>query len=399
MLAAARTGSRTILPRTPGSRARAAALAVTAVEGRAELAELVDLPRTLYAGDPFWVPPLRREELRFFSPKNPHLRSNATRLFLARRHGKAVGRIAATVHGRHNAIHQEKTGFFGFFDCDGDPETAAALLAAARGFLRAEGMEVMRGPLNLTTNHTCGLLVEGFDGPPLLDMPYNPAEYAGLLEAEGLAKAKDLLAYWIEPETALGETSALAKAAREAPPGYRVRDMQLSGRGFRQDMDLFYDLYHHAWRDNWGFVPLDRDEYGFLVERLRPALAPGLSHVAEVDGKPAGMFIGVPDFNQVLAVLGGRLTPAGLCRAWLRQRRIDAARYLLTGIYDAYRGTPVAALLLHRSLAGARARGCRGVEVSWVLEDNEPANRFFTKHGFRAYRRYRIYEGPLGGAA
>lgn len=375
---------------------RSTAVEVTPVGDRRALREFIDLPFRLYADDSHWVPPLRREERKFLSRANPYVGRNPTQLFVARKGRQIVGRIAATVCRGHNAYHRELAGFFGFFECDGDPATAAALLDAVAAHLRDQGMEVMRGPFNFTTNHTCGLLVEGFDGPPLIDMPYNPPSYADLLEAQELVKAKDLVAYWIDLEEDSPERTALLQTVRRTPPGYRVRDMHLKGRGLERDMETFHDLYHHAWRNNWGFVPLDREEYDYLLERLRPALAPGFSHVAEVDGEPAGMFLGIPDLNQVLPVLNGRLTPHGLLRAWWAQRRVDAARLLLTGIYEEYRGTPVAALLLHRCLEAARARGCRGMEVSWVLEDNEPANRFFLKHGLHVYRRYRIYERPLG---
>jgi GNAT superfamily N-acetyltransferase len=378
-----------------GRAARDPALVITRVEGKSGLRDFLAVPARLYADDPCWIPPLLREERQFLSLKNPYLRVNPIRLFVARRKGRPVGRIAATVSHAHNAYHGERTGFFGFFECDGEP-AAAALLAAAADFLAAAGMAVMRGPCNLTTNHTCGLLVEGFGGPPLIDMPYNPPGYARWLEDQGFVKAKDLLAYWIDLAGHTPEPGDLAPAARRAPAGFRVREMALSGRGATRDLEAFHDLYHHAWRDNWGFVPLDREEYGFLFRRLRPVLAPGLSFVAEVDGSPAGMFLGIPDYNRVLRVLNGRLTPAGLVRAFVARRRIDAARYLLTGIYDTHRGTPVASLLLHRCLDGARARGYRGVEISWVLEDNEPANRFFCKHGLRVHRRYRIYDRRLG---
>lgn len=366
------------------------------VEGHQALRRFVSLPETLYAEDPFWVPPLLREEMRFFSPANPYMCINPTRLFLARCEGQVVGRVAATVCRQHNAFHGERTGFFGFFDCDGEPETAGALFAAVADFLRREGMEAIRGPFNLTTNHTSGLLIEGFDGPPVVEMPYNPPLYAHLLEEEGFRKVKDLLAYWVDLPGDSAHERALAQIAARAPQRYRVRGMGLKGRALARDMEAFHDLYHHAWRNNWGFVPLDRKEYTFLLQRMKPILTPGLCQVAEADGEPAGIFIGIPDFNQVLPLLGGRLTPLGVARAWWAGRRIDAARYLLTGIYDRYRGTPVAALLLHHCLAAARARGYKGVEISWVLEDNEPANRFFTKHGARVYRRYRVYERSLG---
>lgn len=399
MLTAAPTP--TVLPEAaravPPSTFRPATAAIVPVGDRAALREFVELPFRLYAGDARWVPPLRREELRFFSTDNPYIRDNPTRLFLARRGGETVGRIAATVSRTNNAYHQEKAGFFGFFECDGEPGTVSALVAAAARFLAGQGMERMRGPFNLTTNHTCGLLVDGFGGPPVVDMPYNPPAYGALLEEEGFAKAKDLVAHWIDLTEPTEAEARLAEIAAGAPSCYRVREMHVSGRGLARDMEIFYDLYHHAWRNNWGFVPLDREEYAFLLERMRPVLTRGLSFVAEADGEPAGVFIGIPDFNQVLPLLGGRLTPLGALRAWRGQRRIDAARYLLTGIYDRFRGTPVAAMLLERSLAGARAHGYRGIEVSWVLEDNEPANRFFRKHGLSEYRRYRIYERPLAG--
>lgn len=373
-----------------------AAIRVTPVEDSRAQREFVELPFRLYADDPCWVPPVRREERKFLSQANPYLRDNPTRLFLARKGREVVGRIAATVCQGHNEHWGEATGFFGYFECDGEPATAAALVEAASCFLVQQGMEVIRGPFNLTTNHTCGLLIEGFDGPPLIDMTYNPPGYAALLEAQGFVKAKDLVAFWLDLQAESPERDALARVAREAPPSYRVREMCIKGRGLVRDMKIFDDIYHHAWRKNWGFVPLEPPELDFLLERLRPAMTPELAYVGEVDGRPAGVFLAIPDFNQVLPLLKGRLTPLGLLRvAWAR-RRIDVARWLLGGIHEDYRGTPLAALLLHSLLEGAREHGYRGIEGSWVLEDNVPTHRFLNKNGMQIYRRYRIYERRLG---
>lgn len=321
--------------------------------------------------------------------------ANPVRLFVAREGGRPVGRIAATVCSAHNTYQHEQIGFFGFFECDGRPETTRALLGAAARFVRGQGMRALRGPFNFTTNHTCGVLVDGFDGPPLVEMPYNPPAYDALLVGAGLSKVKDLVALWHDLDAAKERRRALAELARAAPAEYAVRELRRSGRGFAADMEQFYELYHHAWRHNWGFVPIARDEFAYVAKRMQPLLQPGLCHVVTSRGETAGMVINIPDYNQVLSALGGRVTPFGLLRALWASRRIDASRCILVGVYDRYRGTPASTLLVHHLLEGAARVGHRGVETSWVLEDNAACIRGLAKHGFVPYRRYRIYEQLL----
>ncbi len=370
-------------------------LEVTPVGGAEDLREFVELPERLYQGVRHWVPPLRSEERRFLSERNPYVAANPVRLFLARERGVPVGRVAATVCSAHNAYHHERTGFFGFFECDGRAVTARALLGAAAQYVRDHGMRTLRGPFNFTTNHTCGVLVEGFEGPPIIEMPYHPPHYGALLEDAGLRKAKDLFALWHDIEQGKPQRQALAGLARAAPAAYAVRELRRSGRGFAEDMDRFYDLYHQAWRGNWGFVPVPRDEFVYIGRRMQSLLRPGLCHVVTVRGETAGMVINLPDYSPVLSALRGRVTPGGALRAWWASRRVDASRCILVGVYDRFRGTPATTLLVHHLLEGAARAGYRGVETSWVLEDNAACLRGFGKHGFVPYRRYRIYEQPV----
>jgi GNAT superfamily N-acetyltransferase len=369
-----------------------AAITIEEVTAGRARREFLRLPYQLHRDDPFWVPPLLREEQERFSPANPFFQHAEMKLFLARSGRSAVGRVAAIVNHRHVETWGERAGFFGAFACTADGRVASALLEAAGGWLKSRGMEILRGPMDFSTNEACGFLTEGFDSPPFLLMPYNPPAYLPLMEACGLAKAKDLLAYIVDiPDGLPDRIARVASAARER--GVRIRPVDL--RAFEADLELIRQIYNDAWQHNWGFIPLTEAEMAFTARQIRPLVVPDLALLAEAGGEPVGFFLCLPDYNQVLRRLKGRLGPLGLLKALWFARRITDMRAMVFGIRPAFQRKGIDALLLEKAFEGARRHGFRRCEFSWILEDNVMMRRAAEFWGARPYKRYRIYERPL----
>ena len=367
------------------------AITVEAVEGRGGLRAFLRFPERLYRDDPLWVAPMRRDQRALLSPASPLFTHAEARLLLARRGGDIVGRVAAIVDHRHLKRWGERAGFFGFFESLPDGEVAEALLDAARAWLRARGMAILRGPVNPSTNDECGVLVEGFGRPPRLLMPYNPPYYPALLEGAGLRPARDLLSYDADLPAELPERVARVARAAEAQ-GARVR--ALDPRALREEAQEIRALFNAAWRENWGFVPMSPAEAAFMAARLRPLLVPDLALIAECGGRPVGFVLSLPDYNPALRLLRGRATPWGLIRFLWRRRSLDEMRVLALGILPEHRRRGIDALLLRATFEAARRRGYRRAELSWVLEDNAVMRRTAERWGGRVVKRYRLYEAP-----
>jgi GNAT superfamily N-acetyltransferase len=379
-------------------------LLVTPVRGARDLREFIRLPFRLYRGDPLWVPPLIAERRSFLDPRrNPFFEHADAALWLARRGGRVVGRISSQVDRRHDAAHDERAGAFGFLECEDDAAVASALLERARAWCRERGAEILRGPLSFSLNHECGLLVEGWDGPPVFMMPYNPPSYPALLERLGLEKAKDLVTYTLRRADVGGDAGRLpdelvrrAEAARrEAGITIRLGDE----RAFAAEIARGLEVFRAAWRDNWGFVPpTDREARG-ISRGLRRIVEPRLCYFAERDGRTVGFSMVVVDANQVLARLNGRLLPLGWLKALVLSRRITGLRLLLFGVLAEHRGRGVEAAIMLETLRAALAAGYDTLELSWILEDNMPVRHLLetigAPYGVRVHRRYRIYETPL----
>lgn len=366
------------------------AVTIRALVGPKDRKAFVLFPRRLYANDPDYVAPLVAEELKKIDPeKSPFFHHSAMQLFFAERAGAVVGRIAAVHNRRHNEFHQDAVGFFGFFECENRLETAHALLDAAAAWLRERGLARMRGPANPTMNDECGLLVDGFDSPPVLQMTYNPPYYERLLTTWGLAKAMDLWAY----EVAAGEPpEGLKKAAEQvlAQPGVVVRPMD-KGR-WDDEVDNLKLIYNMAWEKNWGFVPMTDSEIASLARDFKFIVDPSLVLFAEVDGKLAGMAATLPDYNQVLKRFGGKLGPWELLRLPIYARKIDMARVYILGVLKEHRALGLGAPLYLKTWEAAVRRGIKRAEMSWILENNEPMNRAIRMLGGRVYKTYRMYE-------
>ena len=363
--------------------------------GRAGRRAFLDLPYRLYAGQRGWVPPLRMAEAALQDRwKNPFFEHSAAEHFLAFRGRRVVGRVAAVENRRHNEVHAERIGFFGFFDVEPDPEAAHALLRTAAVWCAARGLTALRGPASYSTNDSCGLLVEGFDLPPSLQMPWNRPDAEDLVLGAGLRPVKDLLAYWIPMTTQAPERWTRVVERRMERAGLRLRDIDLAH--FAREIEVLRDLYNRAWEKNWGFVPATEQEFRHAAKDLKAVVDPELSAVAEIEGRPVGFSAVLRDVNSVLAPRGrGRLLPTNLFRLLFRLKRARRWRVITLGVVPEARGKGVNEAFFLRTINAAQRRGGEGAEASWVLADNERMRAPIESLGAQITKRYRMYECPL----
>lgn len=354
------------------------------------------LPKRVYQGDPNWIPPLMMERKAFLDPrKNPFFQHAKVQLFLAQRGQEAVGRIAAIINDTHNAYHQEQAGFFGLFEClSGEGEAASALFQAAEAWLRERGARFMRGPVSLSTNELdCGLLVEGFDSPPVFQSSYNPPGYEAYLNAHGLKPCKDLLAYQKSYDPLMPER--LVNIIQRLHSRRHVTVRTINRRDFTADVHRITDIYNDAWSANWGFVPITEAEAEHMAKSLKLAIIPELALIAEVDREPVGCFVAIPDLNPALKRMHGRLTPWGLVSFLYHRYRTDTIRVAMVGVKKRYRRLGIDLLLLDRVWELAPLKGIRQAELAWVLEDNALISRVIEQIGGIPYKRYRLYQKDL----
>lgn len=370
----------------------AAAQARPVLTGR-DLDRFIALPYALYRGDPGWAPLLRRDVRQMLDRgKNPFFDHAEAAYFVAERDGQVVGRIAAIENRLHNEFHQDRVGFYGFFECEEDPDAARALFDAAGGWLRQRGLSVMRGPASFSTNDEAGLLVEGFDAPAVLMMSYNPPYYARLVESAGFTKAKDLIGF---QNTHHQLPERLVEGAAVLEKRYRVRTRTMDTRRFGQEVALVKRLYNACWERNWGFVPMTEREIDHLAAQLKPVVVPQLVTFAEREGETIGFAAALPDLNVALrANPTGRFFPGVLKVLWAA-RSISRVRVMLLGTLPEWRGKGVAALLYKRIWEEGTARGFYWAEAGWVLEDNHPMANGLLRMGFVPYKTYRLYDQPL----
>jgi GNAT superfamily N-acetyltransferase len=355
---------------------------------------LMDTWFDLLAGEPNWVPPLRFERRQFLDPKrNPYFATADVQFFLARRGGRAVGTISAQVDRGYQETGPG-TGFFGFFEFDRDPRVAAALLDAARGWLRARGMHTALGPFNFNSNHECGLLVDTFDQDPLVMTTWNPSWYPATYDHIGLAPARDLYGWWFE---GVGAVPARIRAIHDR---FRQRHPEVVVRAINTDdwaaeVARARELYNAAWAANWGFVRLTEAEFDHVARDLKPLVDPRFCFVVEVGGRPAGFSLSLPDLNQAVKPMRGALFPFGWW-CWLtRKRRMDRLRVYTLGIHPDFQRLPLGLPLYVHTWEAAAAAGISKAEASWVLDTNTRMNGAIEKLGARRYRTWRIYACAL----
>lgn len=381
--------------------ASAGTLRIEPLRGRFDWRAFHDLPLRLHASDPSWIPPLYLERKQHLAPAhNPYFAHAEVAYWLAWHGDACVGRISAQIDRLSLERHQDGAGHFGLLESIDDPTVFAGLFATAEAWLRARGMQRVRGPFNLSINQECGLLIEGFDTPPYFLMGHAPAYYGQRVSECGFAKAKDLIAYTYEFADGLPKKAqALLEKGADKRVGVRVRP--LDRRHFERDLAAIVDIFNDAWSSNWGFVPFTDDEVRQMGKDLRPIVRDRFISIAEIDGEPVAMAVSLPNVNEAIADLNGRLLPSGWAKLlWrLKVRGTKSARLPLMGVRRRYHGTALGASLALSVIDALRAYhseiGTERAELSWILEDNLPTRRMIELIGGRAYKTYRLYEKAL----
>lgn len=371
------------------------AVVVEKVVTRRDFRRFVEVPAVaVYRNDPYWVRPLDMDmEAKFHPRKNPFLEHAEIQPFLASKGGRPVGRICAILNRRHNEFHDERAAFFGWFECVEDPEVASALFAACEEWAKAKGMAFLRGPANFSSNDDWGLLVDGFDSSPMVMMPYNPRYYIGLLEGCGFRKEKDLVAYRLDLQKEIPERIRRAMGLLKERTKVEIRTLRMDR--FEEEVRTIQEVYNRAWERNWGFVPMTEAEIVHLAKELKPVVDPELVLIAEMRGKPVGFAMALPDYNQLLKRLNGKLFPFGILYLLLNRRKIASGRLLTLGLVKEVRNTGIEALFYLQMWETGRRKGYLEAELSWILEDNLPMRNGIEKVGGEVYKTYRIYRKDL----
>lgn len=367
------------------------------VRGRREREAFIRLPWRLYRGQASWVPPLLSERRRHIDrDRNPFFEHAEAEYFLAWRDAQPVGRISAHVDHRLNEVQKNRWGLFGFFECERDPATAGALLDTAEGWLRERKRDRMLGPFDFTTNHECGLLVEGHElAPQILENWHHPY-YRELIEGQGLTKAMDLFKWEIMPGDRGQMLPVIDELADHLESEHGIHLRRMRRRNFEAEIRSFMAIYNEAWSHNWGFVPLTDAELTHMAKELKPVLDEDFACVAETaDGEVVGVSLSLPDYNKILAELNGRLLPLGWVKALLGRKKIDELRVFALGVKPDYQHTGVAAALYRDVWDSVFRRNFKRVETGWILETNDAMNRAMEALTGRIVKRYRIYERPL----
>ena len=370
---------------------------IVPVTTRRELKSFIRLPWSIYAADPQWVPPLLFERRQHLSKQNPYFAHADWRSWLAWRQHRIVGRISAQVDRLYLQLHQDATGFFGMLEAVDDPTVFHALLTTAETWLRAQGLRRILGPFSLSINDECGLLVEGFETPPTMMMGHAHPYYAGRLEEQGYVKAKDLLAYRIGDDFVMSR--AMDMVVRKAANRVRLRTLDRSQ--LEQDLILLRDIFNDSWSQNWNFVPFTEAEFRHMGRDLARLLPDDFVQIAEVDGTPAAMAILMPNLNEIIRDLNGRLLPFGWIKLLWRLKRAypRTARVPLLGVRKRYQqsmlGAAFSVLLIEGMRIDGIKRGIKEVELSWILEDKMKMRRLIEELGGAIYKRYRLYQKEL----
>ncbi|MBA3065306.1 N-acetyltransferase [bacterium] len=364
------------------------------VKSLRELKRFIEFPYALYKKDTNWAPPLISETREMFSDKNPFWKHAEKALFTINSSGRTMGRIAAIIDENHNRFHGEKCGFFGFFECVEDAQASRLLFDAALSFMRSRGMKIARGPVNPSTNDECGMLVEGYGEPPKIMMTYNPPYYADFVSAEGFYKAKDLIAFITEVDKVPAKRlRSLSERVLKRNPAIKVRPINV--KDFENEVKIIMNIYNAAWEKNWGFVPFTDDEIFYMAGKLRQIVDPELLQIAFCGQDPAGFIMTLPDINEALIKIRGRLTPLGLLKLFYYIKKIKNIRVLTLGVKKRYHQMGIEGLLYSMSLEVALRKGYKKCEFSWVLEDNTMMMRAADMLSGKAYKRYRIFEKTL----
>jgi GNAT superfamily N-acetyltransferase len=367
------------------------------VRSRRDLDRFIKLPFRLYEGEPNWVPPLIADRRRFLDrSKNPFFEHGEAEYFLAWRDGRVVGRVTAQVDRNLHAVQDNRWGQFGFFECEDDQEAATALIDAAEAWVRGKGCDRLVGPFDFTTNDECGVLVEGFERLPVILMNWTHRHYPRLLEGAGLTKAMDTLMWSLDVVNRDRVHPAIWEMADKVEREHGIVCRGMRKKDMEAEIGRFLEVYNEAWERNWGFVPLTETEVRHYAKQLKPLLDENWAMIAETkDGRTVGAALTLPDYNQVLRHMNGRLLPFGWAKFLWYRRRIDRVRVFALGVKKEFQHTGVAARFYQMHYDAAERTPQSQGETGWILETNKPMNRAMEGMGGEVVARYRIFEREL----
>ncbi len=366
-------------------------ITIKPVETRRQKTQFIKFPWKIYKNDPMWVPPLLMDIKEKLSPKFSFFEFGTMQLFLAYKGNEIVGRIAAIQNDLYNKEHNNKTGFFGFFECINDQAVANALLDTAKAWLLERGRDIMHGPASPSSNHDYGLLVDGFDGPPRLGMVHNPKYYQALLENYGFKKSMGLFAYKIDAQRVMEDPKMVRgnKIVR-ARTGVKIRTINM--KDLKNEINILRKIYNEAWEKNYGFVPMTDKEIDEYAAGFKQIAEPSLIFFAEIDGEPIGTALTLLDYNYIFKQMNGRLFPFNFLKLFTQKKNITWARVMLLGILPQYRGRGLDAVLYYETVKAAQAVGVEYGEASWILEDNDMMRRGMELIKGEIYKTYNVYE-------
>lgn len=369
------------------------------VKTKKQLNDFLLLPWNIYATDKFWIPPLLiTVKQALDDKKNPFYKHAKLRLWTAYQDNKCVGRIAGIIDDNHNNFHNEKTGFWGFFECINDQTVCNALFKEVESWVRSQAMTVLRGPVSPSTNYECGLQISAFDTKPFIMMTQNPEYYPALVEKAGFAKAKDLLAWVVDNSVEFDPR--LIRHAERTMQSKNVTIRSMNKKKWDEEIAIIKEIYNSAWEKNWGFVPITDDEFHQLAKDMKQIVIPDLILIVEVKGKPAGFGVLLPDMNQVMEKIpDGKLFPTGLFKLlWYTKVKnvVNRGRIPMLAVKREYRYLGLAALMYLTYFKIGPEKGFPVAECSWILEDNSAMNDGLKFMKAKHYKTYRIYDKPLG---
>ncbi|WP_316811864.1 hypothetical protein [Pedobacter heparinus] len=369
---------------------------IVAVSTKKQLATFIDFPHELYEADPNYVPELFIAQ-RDLLTTHPFHKHSSLQCFLLFDEEKVIGRIAAILNNSHNTMNKASDGFFGFFDCINDQESASMLLDAAAKWLKDKGVKnKIMGPVNFSTNESCGLLIAGFDSPPVVMMPYNATYYPDLLAGWGLKKQVDLIAWRFTGDNYDDRSVKLMDRLEERLKRNNIVIRKINLKNFKQEAASLREVYNKAWDKNMGFVPLNDEEFDYQAKDLKLVLDPDFCLVAEQDGKLVGFGAAIPDMNQIqIKIKKGRLLPTGIFKLLFGKKKVTGIRILLLGVIDGYRKMGIEACIYGRIIKAYRAKGMKYAEASWTLEHNDLVNNAIIAIKGDPYKKYRIYEREI----
>lgn len=377
-------------------------LSIVPVSDKKQLKQFLDFPYDLYRGEMHWRAPLRFDRATQIDPKkNPNLKGLEIQHFLALKGTEIVGRVSAIVNPHYLAKHNDNTGHFGNLDTQADPEIMKALLGATETWLKQRGFTRILGPFNMCINEDLGLLVDGFDTPPVVAMPYGRPDYQTVIEGLGFTKAKDLLAFWTNMHEGYPRATAVNLLVKmvDTRADYNLRPMK---RGkLKQEMRLAVDIFNDAWSENWGFVPFTHEQADHMSGEMMPVLIRDFFWFVEYKGEPAAFLLMLPNVNEASEGLDGKLLPFGWAKLVnrLKFKQMKTSRILFMGVRKEFQGkrsgTAMAGALSEKSFEMARNRGYTHTEMSWILEDNKSMIRIIEQAKGVPYKTYRMYEKPI----